>query len=259
IVAIHGLDGDPEWSFTASNGVLWLRDLLPTSIPTARVLTYGYDARTQGVNRSQQTLYDLSVDLIAKLSTFRVHTNTEKRPLIFVAHSFGGILLKYALIHANAANTTHLPKYKAIELSTYGIIFLGTPHQGVNLRHWTQTLLQGLSTRFQTNDLQLKHLGLHSESLQQQIAQYSAISWKYHTIFCYETYHTIKPGGLSHIPADSATVPGAIDTEVIAIHKSHIDLIQFHSAKDNDYAVLAQILFQMTQKAPSNIHKNWQK
>ena len=77
IVAIHGLDGHREASFTAPNGILWLRDLLPKTLPKARILTYGYDARTRGVNRSNQVLYDLSIDFVAKLSSFRVHTNTD--------------------------------------------------------------------------------------------------------------------------------------------------------------------------------------
>ncbi|KAF8529530.1 hypothetical protein BU17DRAFT_36370, partial [Hysterangium stoloniferum] len=94
IVAIHGLDGHREDSFTADNGVLWLRDLLPETLFSARILTYGYDARTHGENRAQQTMYDVSVDFVAKLSAFRINTKTNDRPLIFIAHSFGGIILK---------------------------------------------------------------------------------------------------------------------------------------------------------------------
>jgi hypothetical protein len=43
IIAVHGLDGHRRTSWTANNGVLWLRDLLPSVIPGARVLTYGYN------------------------------------------------------------------------------------------------------------------------------------------------------------------------------------------------------------------------
>ncbi|KAF8516942.1 hypothetical protein BU17DRAFT_7752, partial [Hysterangium stoloniferum] len=42
MVAIHSFNGHREASFTAENGVLWLRDLLPEVIPSARILTYGY-------------------------------------------------------------------------------------------------------------------------------------------------------------------------------------------------------------------------
>ncbi|KAF8507765.1 hypothetical protein BU17DRAFT_57193, partial [Hysterangium stoloniferum] len=94
IVAIHGLNGHREASFTADNGVLWLRDLLPEAFPSARILTCGYDARTRGPNRSQQTTSDMSVNFVANLSGFRLSNRTNDRPLIFIAHSFGGIILK---------------------------------------------------------------------------------------------------------------------------------------------------------------------
>ncbi|KAF8526579.1 hypothetical protein BU17DRAFT_40487, partial [Hysterangium stoloniferum] len=261
IVAIHGLDGHREASFTAPNGVLWLRDLLPEALPTARILTYGYDARTHGENRSSQTLYHLSTDFVGKLSSFRVHTKSDERPLIFIAHSFGGIMLKKALIHAHTAHKKHLPAHKAVEVSSYGIIYLGTPHQGVDLTSWTKSLFRSLLTTIQTSDLITKHLDLHSETLQQQIAQYNAISDRYHTVFCYEAYGTARSSDspMDHVPAFSAVVQGAINVESLAIHKTHMGLAQFTSHDDSEYDVLLQHLLQMICKAPSDILKNWEK
>lgn len=42
IVAIHGLNGDAYSTWEHENGVLWLRDLLPSALPGSRVFTYGY-------------------------------------------------------------------------------------------------------------------------------------------------------------------------------------------------------------------------
>jgi hypothetical protein len=44
IVAIHGLNGDPYETWTHENGRLWLRDFLPSSLPTSRVYTFGYSS-----------------------------------------------------------------------------------------------------------------------------------------------------------------------------------------------------------------------
>ena len=72
IVAIHGLDGHLEKSWTADNGTLWLRDLLPEKIPHARILTYGYDAYTRGRDRlAKESLHDLAKDLLSSLATER--------------------------------------------------------------------------------------------------------------------------------------------------------------------------------------------
>ncbi|KAF8519138.1 hypothetical protein BU17DRAFT_47991, partial [Hysterangium stoloniferum] len=259
IVTIHGLDGHREASFTAPNSILWLRDLLPDTLPNARILTYGYDARTRGVNRSNQALYDLSIDFIAKLSSFRVYTNTDARPLIFIAHSFGGIMLKKALIHANATHIKHLPAHKAVEVSTYGIIYLGTPHQGIDLTDWTRSLMRYFSITSQADGPIMKHLGLHSETLQQLMAEYTAISGRFQTVFCYETYDTLGPGATGHVPVISAVVQGSVNTEVIAIHKDHLGLAHFSSVFDNEYSILTQHLLLMARQAPSVILRYWEK
>ncbi|KAF8521778.1 hypothetical protein BU17DRAFT_45577 [Hysterangium stoloniferum] len=62
ITAIQGLDGYRKSSPTIDNGVFWLQDLLPQALSCVRILAYGYDAHTHGANRSQQRLYDTSVD-----------------------------------------------------------------------------------------------------------------------------------------------------------------------------------------------------
>ena len=55
--------------------MLWLKDLLPDEISSARILTYGYDARTRGELLSKQTLYDQAETFIAKLVLFRKTTS----------------------------------------------------------------------------------------------------------------------------------------------------------------------------------------
>ena len=51
----------------------------------------------------------------------------EERPIVFVAHSLGGIIVKRALVEAKLDDT-----YKSLREATYGIAFFGTPHRGGN-------------------------------------------------------------------------------------------------------------------------------
>lgn len=78
IVAVHGLDGDREHSWTSDNGICWLRDLLPKVVPQARILTYGYDAYTRGriESSANQSLFDVAGDLVSKLVAFRLRSGS---------------------------------------------------------------------------------------------------------------------------------------------------------------------------------------
>jgi hypothetical protein len=81
VVAVHGLNGNRERSWTAGNGVLWLKDLLPTQLPHARILTYGYDTRTHSLDElSHQSLNRHGITLLSSLCLFREKTKVSSKP-----------------------------------------------------------------------------------------------------------------------------------------------------------------------------------
>ena len=81
---------------------MWLRDALPKYLPTARVITYGYDTNLVG-SQSFQTVQDIAISLIARLRSIGT-TLVPAKPTIFLAHSLGGVVLMQALVHiANGA------------------------------------------------------------------------------------------------------------------------------------------------------------
>jgi hypothetical protein len=82
IVTIHGLDRHRETSFIASNGILWLCDLLPETLPNARILTYSYDARIWRSLQSTVITWDwpsflqpLMINIVFLLSTLYKWSN----------------------------------------------------------------------------------------------------------------------------------------------------------------------------------------
>ncbi|KAH8145939.1 uncharacterized protein LAJ45_10081 [Morchella importuna] len=209
IVAIHGLNGHRERSWTADNGVNWLKDLLPEKSPNARIFSYGYDSRTHGPV-SEQHLHDHGVALVSDLSLVRRSTQTEGRPIIFIAHSLGGIICKSALIHASLANKDHLVAHKDIHLSTYGIMFFWDPHQGGNDVPLAKSLIN--------------------------IASFNSISGQFETKFLYETYMTPTPAGKKLIvPKFSAVIPGAINAEEIGINRNHREMVKYRSEEDEAF------------------------
>jgi hypothetical protein len=97
-------------------------------------LTYGYDTHIRHLVASpvnRNTVYDISWDLLVALESER---RTEpSRPVLFVVHSLGGIIVKEMLRRSRGCHMgqTHL---RDIFNSTIGIIFFGTPHAGADPR-----------------------------------------------------------------------------------------------------------------------------
>ncbi|KAL8744866.1 MAG: hypothetical protein Q9190_002940 [Brigantiaea leucoxantha] len=199
IIAVHGLNGHWEKTWSTDLGVFWLRDLLPKAIPNARILSYGYDARTHGSTpASKQYIWQHAHGLVSDLAHFREETETVHRPIIFIAHSLGGLVVKSALIHADLTRQGHLERRKAIKNSTHGVNFVGTPHQGGNGVEIGKIIVNVASAMQHTTQNAVQHLSKHSEWLQQQTTDYLAISADFETVCFYETYRTALPG-LGHL------------------------------------------------------------
>ncbi|KAI1091610.1 hypothetical protein F5B19DRAFT_457662 [Rostrohypoxylon terebratum] len=123
IVAVHGLSGDSEETWTDDKtNKLWLRDFLPSQFPGVpiRVWSFGYDASVFG--KAVIDIEDVATSLVAGLDGERQGTHSTK-PIIFVAHSLGGIIVKKALILANERSDI----WGDIRDSTHGAIFLVSP------------------------------------------------------------------------------------------------------------------------------------
>lgn len=70
VVFITGLDGNAYGSWTGrKSGVMWPRDFLTVDLPTARVLTYGYN--TKLLHAMSHTFDDFCTDFLAQLNLAR--------------------------------------------------------------------------------------------------------------------------------------------------------------------------------------------
>lgn len=86
-----------------SDYVYWPKDLLPTDCPKARILAWGYDTViTRGMffPTNQGSIFSHARDLLYGLHRER----PLDRPLIFVAHSLGGIVVKEVSRHIFSHN-----------------------------------------------------------------------------------------------------------------------------------------------------------
>ena len=96
VVAIHGLMGNPFTTWTKGKdpgGTPWIMDVLPSQLPRARIFSYGYDSsifRTSSVGG----IPEYAMNLLAWLKLKRQGADERRRPLLFICHSLGGIIVK---------------------------------------------------------------------------------------------------------------------------------------------------------------------
>lgn len=176
IILVHGLNGRPDATWTARNGTFWPLDLLPASLHgvQANVLVYGYNAdvysRRNDSSASAQFIHQHAQTLVTNLTLFRRGERTGRNPIIWICHSLGGILVKRALLYSNDVRGPHHEDFRSIYVSTFGIIFLGTPHTGSNAADWG-LMLQAMADTviprrfFESESVLLRTLRKDSETL----------------------------------------------------------------------------------------------
>ena len=166
-------------------------------------------------------------------------------------------------------------------VSTYGILFMGTPHQGSEGDTW-EPLVQNMASIFANiNSKILKHLAKNSEWLEYQQKLFLPISNQFETVYFYETYPTPLPAGgallvcsskdifprillgyeltilLQVVPKHSACIPGAAGAATIAISSDHTNMVKFKSAEDDGFKKVSGELIIMLRKAPQMIGEKW--
>ncbi|KAK4955188.1 hypothetical protein LTR10_007383 [Elasticomyces elasticus] len=127
VVAITGLGGHALGSFRSKEGTsVWLRDFGPRDVPQARFITYGYDTVVAGSD-SNQGIAELARMFLDGLVIFRRRTQTERRPICFVGHSLGGVVLEEALVMSSKATDPGNYDLHQIAMATRGLLLMGRP------------------------------------------------------------------------------------------------------------------------------------
>ncbi|KAJ4018867.1 hypothetical protein NW761_014936 [Fusarium oxysporum] len=141
IVFVHGLFGNrvSTWS---KNGVLWPKQLLSEDLPKARIFTFGYDADVTKRNLNEEvtkgTMDSHAADLCEKLAGLRSKTENSDRPLVFIAHSLGGLVCASMVVKGALGDGTDNPSL--IANHTRGMVFLGTPFHGSPVAPWGKAI-----------------------------------------------------------------------------------------------------------------------
>ncbi|KAI1120934.1 hypothetical protein F5Y10DRAFT_289119 [Nemania abortiva] len=230
IVAIHGLCGQSQ------NGTFeWLRDLVPKDIRASRVFAFNYDAPAIFTG-SIEGLKSVANCLTKELNVIRSQT-PPTRPLVFVCHGFGGLLIEECLIEARLNKSL----YPTLGEYVKAIVFLSTPQRESQLAPWPNLIynsaresLFGVKMPEGSRQDLLQRIKENAEAFRNLPAEFAKIVSGIKIVSCYEKVPTLPREGCS-LNELHATL-GIRTEKVMAMSGcTHQSLAVFSSREDENY------------------------
>ncbi|KAH7354297.1 hypothetical protein B0T11DRAFT_126351 [Plectosphaerella cucumerina] len=223
-----------------SRAIYWITDFLAEEkgLEHARILVYGYDSKVAKLykNVNQNDFFAHAKNLMYALA----REKPARRPVIFVAHSLGGLLVKEVLRRSEASEEHEI---KDIVRCTKGVIFMGTPHRGSPGMASLGDAVRSMASvilRVDTNDRLLRALGIDSPELELGRESFVTVWRKYD--FRVKTFREAWGiRGLNIGPMNDKVVPDISSTlddpreHIETISANHMDMCRFKNRFDKDY------------------------
>ena len=179
--------------------------------------------------------------------------NQTARPIYFIAHSLGGLVVEQALLESTGSDAS----LHNIHIWTAGILFFGVPHQGSHLAKWGSALRKLIPQSIRsTNKKVIDALKSDSEVCQNLDGDFQkeAKHGKFKNIRLFSFYETQKLPGFSNlvVPEKSAVLKADFKCAIEGDHKS---MTRFTGPNDPEYCkVKGQLTYWLL---PENT--TWQK
>ncbi|KAJ5657796.1 uncharacterized protein N7484_001445 [Penicillium longicatenatum] len=238
IIFVHGLGGTSRatWARGRDPQYFWPEKWLPLEpgIRMARILSFGYNASWAATGSAPITgIADFAKDLLYSMK-FAKNDNLDElelgqRPIIFIVHSMGGLVVKQAYIMGQNDD-----QYSNIVSSISAILFLATPHRGSNLADILNKILT-VSVFNHSPKLYISELSVGSQTVAALNEQFRHIAPNLDILSFYETLQTsIGPKKMMVVEKDSATLgyPKEISKALLADHHT---VCKFDSNQDSNY------------------------
>lgn len=237
IVFVHGLGGSSHKTWRHgkegdSDHFFWPEEL-GDELPQCGVWSLGYEAGIiPWFGADGLPIEDRAVNLAHKLTT----AGLGDRPVVFITHSMGGLMVKEIVVQALTAGDA---AWSRLVSRIAGIVFCGTPHRGADVAWAAKNLAIVLRTQQHIRDMAAgtRHLErLHSRFVEwhrkgrpEAEAYAEGIGMKRQHWF------------LRWLPAVFAVKPGSADPQLagcrcIPCHCDHLALVKPDSRQHDVYA-----------------------
>ncbi|RPB10032.1 hypothetical protein P167DRAFT_566877 [Morchella conica CCBAS932] len=259
IIAVTGLSGHPWGSWSHSgNRKMWLQHFLPNDLPkNVRIMTFGYNTALTHMNPQgcQLDWLDYQNNFAARIYSARSETEkVAKRPIIFLGHSLGGIMILNML----ASRLNEEKTGGDIIDTTHSFIFFGTPHKGLAQTKTLMALVDDADMPEGQRESRKKIIDAltgDSKFLEQLAEDELHITKGRRVLSVYETEGTSvvekKDGKWGRtgekevmVTKESAHVAGTLSMEhqTASFTRDHVQLVKFASPTDEDYRTVVSFL-----------------
>ncbi|KAI0481790.1 hypothetical protein F4859DRAFT_476008 [Xylaria cf. heliscus] len=262
IIAITGMDGHAygSWMSRQVDNVMWLRDFLARDLPDCRTMIYGYHSKLLASNMSQLEEYGRL--FLTEIEKIRDTKELQRRPLIFICHSYGGVLLSHCLVRANALEDE---QRRSLYKSTYGMLFFGTPHRGSPKDDVLKMVEQAHPNRVPA----LMQTAPGSGELKLQLQLFADLVRDRQIGSFYETEPTPVPSQVDgrwqrvgrpviQVSEPSATLqfPGFRERK-IPVNANHTNMVKFNTRMDPTYTTVLKMLREFVRDAPKVVSQRY--
>ncbi|KAK5652462.1 hypothetical protein OQA88_10506 [Cercophora sp. LCS_1] len=252
-------ESNSEWLMQDS--VFWPADLLPLTVPDTRILVYGWNSGIRS-RKDPDPVSDTRIrghaeSLLTNLEIERREPDNKQRPLLFVAHSLGGIVVKEALRQAERHGPSK-PHLHQIYESTIGILFFGTPHRGGNVPSFPAAPILGLIGRIthKINDNTLQDLQPDSQMLEQLRTEFPKLcrakKWMIYS-FQEEIGTFLGPKCVADV---SSYMDDTEIEERVRITRDHVDMVKYTGKTDQEYKKVAAAITRIFDECKDVIERN---
>ena len=245
------------WTDPATN-VQWLRDLLPKTLGNARVLAFEYNANKASFYGaySADRIQQHAQTLVADLQGDRSLEGCSERPLIFICHGLGGIIVKKALTYSSTRTSKNVEHLYGIFVSTFAVLFFGTPHEGLERSTWSSSASMVDDGPHGGNQL-VSAIAKNSETLQAITDHFATLMKQFHIYFFWEERESEIQGQKVYVVEKLSAAPIFDNTERAGIDGDHAQMVKFSDSKSSSYRTVIEALLRYSKCAPQIIAGRW--
>ncbi len=215
VVFVHGVTGDCYDTWTHSNGEFW-PEWIAGDFGDLNVYSVGYDSSFTGSLKkgAGASLADLATILLDRLAN-RVAPD---RPLVFVTHSLGGLIVKQMLRKAHDASND---RRRRIAKLTRAVVFIATPHAGAQLAKVVTAVFRTAASK------SVRELEYRADALI-ELGQWFS-SWAAPNFIKVECYYEVEKYNGALIVDQVTANPNVFGCDPVAIQANHVSITKLES------------------------------